>query len=289
MRKFNGIEGLVDPTIKNQIAEHACGAALRVGETKSVRRGSGAVGPAPSNLDRFMIVTPVRDPTGIRPGHPAYVKYNALPEEYRRSIQVRIISTSWNNAHQVKLQAWRGEQSDPSPTVGPFCHGDGVNAQRWNGSDHYDLPCPNRQCRYMRKRKCKPSAMFIFEPVWPDKASYPVMAMFWAHHSWNNASLFEQLHDMIKTRAAGLGIPKEKIGLYGATMMLNLEQHTRPERRYPVVRPSLTCDLDQVLMDNLRRREEIARLVESAPTIQSISDEEIESARVELSPNLRPR
>ena len=246
------------------------GACLRVGQ-KDPERGF------PIDKHMFFVVEPeTRDSTG--PGRK--FEYRQVDRRFDgfHKLQPSQRSTFYGTfAQHHKEEIWthgefchRGPSERPDVTNprhrGPWCHGNAVVAERWDGSSYQDIPCPGPACPFQQKtfrRKptakqrragqqgglyspCAPKAKIYFYPRWPSFLGD------WAADAERPLMKFASGGQLMRDTFAGLFAEVEKSanGLieiqswFGLPFSISLGARTNPQEqhRYPVIRFALDGD-----------------------------------------------
>lgn len=252
---YSGIDGLqgIEPV----------GAVLRIGRKKP---GSGQ-NRAPEHRDRFYVVMPREDSTGGRPEHPAFGAFNRAEPDKRKLVRCVLVHGTVTEAWSHYLQAWRLPNAE-APATGPACHGDGVDATRFDPKTGgtRQIHCPHDKCGYRQGNRpaCKPFARLLFRPAWYDGSPLPTPLMKFETRSWNTVKAIVGMFKHLLEQARHLGV--ESPSLYGFPFSLQLGEETRkaqggqPGRKYPVVRPSPLVDVQSFLISQKAASDHIGRV-----------------------------
>lgn len=213
------------------------GAVLSVG----IKGPSGA----PTEKDRFHIVSPHADAQDRRQPLPEYLPFNSAAPERRRSIMGTIAHDRWSDCYEdrYRCQSGRGLQSHPKRDAA--CMGDGTLAQRWDGRDYQDIPCPGEKCEFRQgdKAPCKPWMRFLFQLQWRRAdVTMPAPLVKFTSGSWNTIAAFRGFQADLEAAAQALDFGG--FSLLGMPIQLQLTERTNRERksRFPVVTISRLCD-----------------------------------------------
>ena len=202
---YQGIEGL-DGSFQTY------GTVLTIGE----RSAKGI----PTNTDKFFIKRPiaVKKQLGSRKGlvrenDPEFSRFNGSDKpELRSVIRFEIVHPvhlrdGWNSmvdCFQFQLLAQQIPKNPTHPKAAPACSGDGKHAQRWDGNEFKEIPCPNNLCEFQQGRPapCKPRARMAFQLRWPEHEAWnvlPTPTCLFSTRSWYNINrvmlpFFKNLH-----------------------------------------------------------------------------------------------
>lgn len=220
---------------------------------------------APVDRDRFYIKSPKQDSSKSKPNHPMFAAYNGAPADRRRALTLAVVHEhrrEWITSARI---AYRVKSAPPMSDKRPWCVGDGRQATRYDHKSNAfaDIACPNERCQFAQgvSPECKPILRIYAQPVWPvsaDGRSLPSVLCSVASHSWHGVSNAIGMIEHVEAQARHLGI--ESFSWYGFTFSMLLTEQTNVEKRskFPVLVFSPACDVQEWLLSQARRRDELA-------------------------------
>ncbi len=191
--------------------------------------------------------------------HPMFGAFNGIPKDKRpKTVRGVIVHATEAECCELGLMnytnvlAAKGQQTPPGRR--PFCRGDGIRAERWNGkagdgAEWNEMPCPHDKCEFRQVHgktiPCKPFVRLLFRISWPEetqaaleakgKPMLPEVPVRFASGSWNTAANVRGFFDSVHRQANGLGL--SDYTLFGLPFLLTLGEKTSREHksRFPVV------------------------------------------------------
>lgn len=253
MSDFRGIAGLH--------GKEPVGAVLTIG-TKTGPKSH------PTDRDRFYIKVPDSS-DDIRANHPAFTAFNGAAPEHRKSVRGVLVHSSESECFEWHRKAQKLPQPFQNHSKLPACTGDGKTAKRLvmladKKVEFMDMKCPNELCQYAQQPNpqtppaCKPWARLLFQPVWAsDKLPTPLMKF--TTQSWHSIAAIVGFFDYIREQAALCGVDNPQ--LFGLPFELTLAEKSSPEKRtkFPVVRLSVTIQLQAFLIGQMQRGQQLSQ------------------------------
>lgn len=252
--------------------------------------------------DRFFLVNFRADGKGKdarRALHPAYAKFNALPESNdktvvekhnaaRRILRGYIVhadeaSAYWSN---YRAQVLQGHQC---PSGAPSCEGNGKTARRWmrDVNDYATIPCPGDKCEHQRptvgnngrpqRAACTPYGCIVFQLRF-DNA--PCLLAKYESRGFETVGALEGFFQSVRDQAATLGV--ENPNLYGLPFVMDWSPRSNAQAQTKWYALSISPDLppgmtlaDFLLASASQRRELAKDRLESVgvPTVVDAMDD----------------
>lgn len=250
-------------------------AAVRLGQktvaqkTKDGRQFWQATGMVDKGV--FSFAEPREDERGVRPPHPSFAWYNDAPPASRRLLRVRLVNARLDDAMEAGLAARLGPTKMEIPGNRPWCSSpcEGT-ATRWMGANQgwRAVPCSDA-CEHLLAKRCKPLTRLLFVPVWKapkaGEEPRPTPLCRYSTGSWNTTASLAGVRRAMLDAAEGLGLADPSF--YGVTLRMIATEETRKGAgtRFPVVKFEIDCDLQQVLVEQTRLREEARRVGQPLP------------------------
>jgi len=258
MSDFRGIAGVK--------GKEPVGAVLTIG-TKTGPRSH------PTDRDRFYIKVPDSS-EDMRACHPAFTVFNAADPARRKTVRGVLVHSSETECFEWHRKAQKLPPPFQNHSKLPACTGDGKQAKRLvmlpdKSVEFLDMACPNDLCQYAQQPNpqtppaCKPWARLLFQPVWQDgptgPSPLPTPLMKFTTQSWHSVDAMVGFFDYIREQAALCGVDKPQ--LFGLPFEITLAEKSSPEKRtkFPVVRLSVTTQLQAFLIGQMQRGQQLAQ------------------------------
>lgn len=258
--RYSGIAGLRP--------KEPIGAVLSIGrKTKDGKRIE------PGSNDRFWLVLPDAA-AGVRDLHPSFAAFNGLPADKRQSVRGMLVHVTRAECFEHHLTAQRLPRHESHPNDISTCTGDGTRATRWVGGQFRSITCPNQECEFRQGDAplCKPFMRVLFRIEWPKDNPLPRPLVKLTSRSWNSTASFLGLFGEVDRRATALGLTT--YSLAGLRLLITLSRKTSRRdggRAFPVLRPSLDCDLEEFLYAQHQR----FQTIEAAPAAALTDREQV--------------